>query len=286
MLTIIKDTEMEKLPLEDMALEINEQHRLATESAGTAIEHAIATGELLIEVKGRLKHGQFMKWLNDNHKSGILQFKRIQATKYMKAAHEKLRLGLNVQSTEHLGLDQAMKLLSTGKTDHQLINQSKSNEWYTPIEYINAVKEVMGGIDLDPASCQDANTEIQATEFFSENGLTQEWHGRVWLNPPYGRTEGESNQMLWANKLIEEFRSGRVTQACLLVNAVPGNAWFIPLWQYLICFIYHRIKFHNQKWKSKQPTQSNAIVYFGSRNEAFCKVFKEFGAVVKAVDCA
>ena len=44
---------------------------------------------------------------------------------------------------------------------------SKSNEWYTPSRYIEAVRETLGFIDLDPASCLEANNLIKAKRFFS-----------------------------------------------------------------------------------------------------------------------
>ena len=73
------------------------------------------------------------------------------------------------------------------------VTQSLTNEWYTPAEYINAARRVLGGIDLDPASCAEANATVQAAVFYSEQdpGLEHRpWKGRVWLNPPYGRLAG------------------------------------------------------------------------------------------------
>lgn len=164
---------------------------------------------------------------------------------------------------------------------HNILHSSKSCEWYTPARYIAAVYEVMGGVDVDPASCELANQTIQARQYFTidDDGLTQEWRGRVFLNPPYGKTNGKSNQAVWSSALIERYRRGEVTEAILLVNATPGDKWFTPLWDYQICFTDHRIKFYNAAGESSQPTHSNCFVYLGANCERFTSVFSQFGVV-------
>src|SRR5215471_8840751 len=128
---------------------------------------------------------------------------------------------------------------------HQAIHQSLTNEWYTPPLYVEAARAVLGGIDLDPASSDRANETVRAHTWFTlqENGLAQQWQGRVFLNPPYGWQDGESSAGIWAAKLLAEYDAGRVSAAVLLVNAVPGNSWFAPLWRFPICFTDHRISF-------------------------------------------
>lgn len=57
---------------------INREHRLACETAGTAIEHIIRCGELLIDQKAHLQHGQFQGWVEEN-----CEFSLRQAQRYM-----------------------------------------------------------------------------------------------------------------------------------------------------------------------------------------------------------
>ena len=62
-----------------------------------------------------------------------------------------------------------------------------------PREVVDAARAVLGAIDLDPASCAEANTVIQATTIYTveDNGLERSWHGRVWMNPPYKQPDIE-----------------------------------------------------------------------------------------------
>lgn len=163
-----------------------------------------------------------------------------------------------------------------------LIKSSESNEWYTPAPYIEAAREVMGGIDLDPASCDEANETVRALTYYTAecSGLEKPWDGRVWLNPPYGRApNGHSNAALWSAKLLEEFKAGGVESACLLVGANTDTAWFQPLWDYPICFVRGRIQFDGPN-AGQSNTQGSAIVYLGPDEELFAQVFSQFGPVV------
>jgi hypothetical protein len=125
---------------------------------------------------------------------------------------------------------------------------------------------------------------VQATRIYtqSDDGYAQRWGGNVWLNPPYGREEGESdsNQARWTRRAIDAYRSGEIEQAVILVNAVPGNVWFAPLWDFPICMVARRIRFYNEQTEAGQPTHSNAIIYLGPRIAAFVCTFAQFGPVV------
>lgn len=168
-----------------------------------------------------------------------------------------------------------------GRTSPAL-QMSVSNEWYTPHVYIEAVRQVLGEIDVDPASCAYANETVKAKVFYDANvdGLSKQWHGRVFLNPPYGRENGESNQETWSARLTESYQDGVTTEAILLINAVTDRQWFQPFWDYPICFTNHRVRFYDPSGEYGQPTHGNAFVYYGKNPDRFIEVFRQFGPVV------
>lgn len=163
---------------------------------------------------------------------------------------------------------------------------SKNNEWYTPAKYIDAARELMGGIDLDPASCAFANETVKAANYYdiTQNGLDKSWTGRVWLNPPYGYTDGVSNQALWSSCLIMQYDKGKgpTTEAVLLVNAAVDTNWFHDLLaDYPVCLTRGRINFTTPDPGTSGSTHGSAFVYFGPNPEEFVKIFSEFGTVVR-----
>jgi hypothetical protein len=113
--------------------------------------------------------------------------------------------------------------------------QSNSKEWYTPSKYLEAARALMGGIDLDPASRAAANERVQAAAYYAieDNGFNREWHGRVFLNPPYGKERGKSQQEIWSHRLIAQYKAGITTEAVLLVTAATSEKWFRPLGRFL-----------------------------------------------------
>ncbi len=56
--------------------------------------------------------------------------------------------------------------------------KQRSNEWYTPSYIIEAARQVLGSIDLDPASCALANQTVKAAKYFTvdDDGLAQSWN--------------------------------------------------------------------------------------------------------------
>lgn len=153
-----------------------------------------------------------------------------------------------------------------------------SNEWYTPVEYIDAARRVMGFIDLDPASNQEAQQFINAKNYYTkeEDGLAQEWQGNVWLNPPY------ANPLPWVTKLLASFRDGEIDQAILLVNTANSPEWSRLLWnsEHVVCLLSKRIHF----WRPDKPgventKQDQMLWYLGDDASKFKAEFSAYGAI-------
>jgi len=63
---------------------VNQAHKQARANASDAIEHAVRCGELLLEAKRQVAHGQWKKWIELN-----CEFAYETAKRYMKAARQK-----------------------------------------------------------------------------------------------------------------------------------------------------------------------------------------------------
>ncbi len=183
-------------------------------------------------------------------------------------------------------------LLKDGKVIGQMA-QGKSNEWFTPSKYIEAAREVMGGIDLDPASCELANRTVRARRYFTkeDNGLSREWKAeKVYLNPPYGRSQTpgqKTHQGYWIEKLVRHYQQGDIAQAILLTTNRADTSWFRPLWDFPICFTENKVGFYvpsrGKVLQECSHIHGTIFVYLGLYEYRFIEVFSQFGPVVKRV---
>lgn len=151
------------------------------------------------------------------------------------------------------------------------------NEWYTPVEYIECARNVLGEIELDPASSEEANKIVRARVFYTieMDGLLYEWHGNTWMNPPY------SAKLIskFTKKLSEEFLCGNIEQAIALVNNATETSWFQRLVSVSsgVVFPNKRIKFYNPDRGIGSPLQGQAFIYLGNNTKVFFDHFSKFG---------
>ena len=155
-------------------------------------------------------------------------------------------------------------------------NNTNEVDWYSPTHLVDAARRVMGGIDLDPASCEVANTVVRAATFYTSktNGLAVAWHGRVWLNPPYSARGVDK----FTRKLRAEYEADRVEQAVVLVNNATETVWFqaIACPASALCLPRGRLKFWHPE-RTSAPLQGQALLYLGPDPVSFCHEFSAFG---------
>lgn len=121
-----------------------------------------------------------------------------------------------------------------GMGSHQSHKMLK-DEWLTPPELIKA----LGEFDLDP--CHPINSPWPiAKNYYTllDNGLIQQWEGRVWLNPPYGKETGT-----WLNKLAAHEAGG----IALIFARTETQMFFDYVWKKAtaLLFLKGRIFFHH-----------------------------------------
>jgi hypothetical protein len=170
-------------------------------------------------------------------------------------------------------------LREVGKGAH-VSNNSGDNEWYTPAEYLTAARNVMGGIDLDPASNPVANELVGASDFYTadDDGRAKNWAGRVWMNPPYARPLIDD----FAKKLADSYAAGGVTEACVLTNNATETGWFHALGNVAsaLCLPRRRVRFWHPDKDNAAPLQGQAVMYLGPNVDAFRREFQPFGLLL------
>jgi DNA N-6-adenine-methyltransferase (Dam)/Protein of unknown function (DUF3102) len=246
--------------LSSLADAIKHAHADASRHARASATSALEAGKALLAAQALLRHGQWLPWLKAN-----VGIPKSTASLYMQAAKD--RHHIEMSNVGHLSLRGMIREIQG--------RGGSNNEHYTPSEYVEAARRVLGEIDLDPASCAKANEVVRACKFYTktDDGLTRPWRGRVWLNPPYCGQTGH-----FVEKLVDEYRAGNVTAAIVMLHVRPaGCPWFAPLWDHgLLCFASCRIRMWNT---TANPINESVFVYFGSRRSAFKREFERFGTL-------
>jgi phage N-6-adenine-methyltransferase len=154
------------------------------------------------------------------------------------------------------------------------------NEWYTPAEFVERARAALGEIDLDPASSDAAQATVKAARHFTEadDGLSRDWDGRVWLNPPYAQPAISQ----FADKLCAEWMAENVEAAIVLTHNYTDTTWFqqIAYHARAICFTRGRVKFVSPAGDLAAPTQGQAFFYLGQEPKRFAEAFADVGFVV------
>jgi phage N-6-adenine-methyltransferase len=266
------------------AIEIGELYAKGRKAFVDSTKYLLECGQRLCTKKAGLPHGAWLPWLEANFH--LLQFDSERTARMlMKGAREYYgKLASHLDTSDCLLISRAIWGHDDDEDDDRTVHvtqNSGNNEWYTPAEYLDMAREVMGGIDLDPASSRMAQQRVKATRYFTINddGLSKKWKGRVWMNPPYGQPEITQ----FAQKMVEEVVARRVTQAITLTNNATETGWLHGMMKVAsaACFHEGRIRFHVEDGElAGAPLQGQVFLYFGDEVRRFIEVFSRIGMVM------
>ena len=123
----------------------------------------------------------------------------------------------------------------------------------TPQEFFNKLNDEFNFTVDVCATPENAKCEIFYTK--EDDGLSQNWSGNVWLNPPYGREIG-----LWMAKASEAAKAG-ATVVCLVPARTDTAWWHEHVIKHEVRFIKGRLKFGGAK--NSAPFPSAVVVMRG-----------------------
>lgn len=145
-----------------------------------------------------------------------------------------------------------------GMGGHQSARMA-SDEWLTPPDLLAK----LGRFDLDPCSPIRRPWDTAARHFtVADDGLAQEWRGRVWLNPPYGRETAR-----WLDRLAEHGNG-----VALIFARTETTAFFAQVWRRATAalFIEGRLHFYRVDGTRAEANAGapSILVAYGQNNAA------------------
>lgn len=147
--------------------------------------------------------------------------------------------------------------MSKGIGGHQRAFQGRTDEWLTPPNII----ESLGVFDLDPCSPINRPWSTAKQHYtIEDDGLNKDWHGRVWLNPPYGPETGK-----WLQKLADHFNG-----IALIFARTETEMFHNYVWDRAsgLLFLKGRLYFHYVDGckASANAGGPSVLVAYGSKN--------------------
>jgi phage N-6-adenine-methyltransferase len=124
--------------------------------------------------------------------------------------------------------------------------------WATPLEFFERCEAKYGPFTVDVCATPE---NAKCSRFFTkdDDGLAQEWGGRCWMNPPYGREIGK-----WMRKAYESSLQG-ATVVCLVPARTDTAWWHDYAKKGHVEFVRGRLKFGGSKNSAPFPS---ALVVF------------------------
>lgn len=143
-----------------------------------------------------------------------------------------------------------------GMSTHQSARMI-NDEWLTPPEIISA----LGQFDLDPCAPVVRPWDTAEKHYtVNDDGLENEWNGRVWLNPPYGPMTAR-----WLYRLANHGNGIALIFARTETEMFVRNVWERAD---AVMFIHGRLYFHHVDGTRARANSGapSCLVAYGANN--------------------
>jgi hypothetical protein len=162
-------------------------------------------------------------------------------------------------------------ILRNGIGSHQSAKM-KNDEWLTPPKIL----EHLGNFDLDPCAPLERPWATAKHHFtIIDDGLKQNWFGRVWCNPPYGLQSSE-----WLCRLAAHGNG-----IALIFARTETKMFFDHVWNKAdaLLFIKGRLHFHlvNGEQAKANSGAPSVLIAYGSENVKTLKKCIDFGYFIE-----
>lgn len=130
------------------------------------------------------------------------------------------------------------------------VSVAGTDVWLTPPWLLRE----LGEFDLDPCSPLNRHWDTAKKHYtIEDDGLAQDWYGRVWCNPPYGPPMAQ-----WLDRLSRHPEGG----LALIFARTETKAFFDYVWDRAdaLLFIKGRIKFYTPEGKEGGTAGSPSVL--------------------------
>lgn len=148
-----------------------------------------------------------------------------------------------------------------------------SDEYPTKPDLWRPISDALGGFDVDPASGCESTPIADTCYTVEDDGLSQTWDGRVWLNPPF------SDKTQWYRKAVNELNAGNAEIVVALAPVDTSTQWYHNWFSQadVICWLEGR----NWYESSGSPSFNTMVGVFGEPPQELIRVLERKGVVTE-----
>jgi len=133
-----------------------------------------------------------------------------------------------------------------------------SDSYATKPQLWRPIADAINGFDVDPASGAESKKIADTVYTKEDDGLSQTWNGKVWLNPPF------SEKKEWLRKAVKEVNVGNADVVVALAPVDTSTKWFQRWFSKaeIICWLSGR----NWYVSNGSPSFNTHVGVFGTKH--------------------